>query len=296
MENKSNKRTDPQAADHLARNKDKKEEGHNEVSKFEKENTVQVEIEGEDTISTMELMRNIGLVCGGLLACRLITQRKYEVTVSNLTAKKRLLDGFKIGETRVLAKELIKDTLVVSFLGLPAYITDVEILQKLHGWGVSAVSEVKRRVWPGTKIADGTRFVKVKFTDTVQSLPYSVRFNIAMGPEYFRVIHDKQVRVCRICIQPGHILKDCPDFLCHSCGQQGHYARECSGKRNEDKCAICSFTMANCICEATEAEREDSVFVNDELSSEGGSGGENEMEEGTSLEKKCAGHLRLSWT
>ncbi|KAG7453544.1 hypothetical protein JOB18_037640 [Solea senegalensis] len=80
--------------------------------------------------------------------------------MTNAIGKRRLLDGFKIGTTSVLANKLDNDELVVYFLGLPAYITDKEILDKLHGWGVSAVSLIKRRMWPGTNIADGTRYLK----------------------------------------------------------------------------------------------------------------------------------------
>jgi len=231
--------------------------GINKLQKFEKENTVQIDLEGEEKISTLELMKNLKILCGGLLACRVLTEKKYEVTLSSAAGKRRLMDGFKIGTTNVIAKELINDELVVSFLGLPAYITDEEILGKLQGWGVSAVSAIRRRVWPGTQVADGTRFVKVKFTDTVQSLPYSTRFNTALGPEYFRVIHDKQVKVCRICIQPGHILRDCPEFLCHTCGVQGHYARECSAKKEKDKCQICHYTTKECKCNVSEHENKD---------------------------------------
>nr|XP_043881353.1 uncharacterized protein LOC122769119 isoform X2 [Solea senegalensis] len=59
-------------------------------------------------------------------------------------------------------------TLQIELQGLPAYITDKEILDKLHGWGVSAVSLIKRRMWPGTNIADGTRYLKV-FIDRVRT-------------------------------------------------------------------------------------------------------------------------------
>lgn len=47
-----------------------------------------------------------------------------------------------------------------------------------------------RRMWPGTNIADRTRFFKVRFNKQVQSLPYSTKFNTHNGAEYFRVIHD----------------------------------------------------------------------------------------------------------
>ncbi|KAJ8359057.1 hypothetical protein SKAU_G00155820 [Synaphobranchus kaupii] len=30
-----------------------------------------------------------------------------------------------------------------------------------------------------------------------------------------------------MCIQPGHILRECPEFNCHKSGVQGHFAREC---------------------------------------------------------------------
>ncbi len=57
--------------------------------------------------------------------------------------------------------------------------------------------------WPGTDITDGTRILKVKFLDTVKSLPYSTKFETVGGAEHFRVIHDRQVKVCRLCIQPA---------------------------------------------------------------------------------------------
>lgn len=165
---------------------------------YEKLLTVSVEVMGADNVSALELMKNVRQVCGGLFACRATGVNKYEMTMSHPRGKDRLLDGFKIRDSRVMAKELGNDELVVSFLGLPAYVNDAEILAKLRAWGVSAVSAIRRRKWPGTNIADGTRFVKVKFNETIQSLPYSVRYETATGYEYFRVIHDNQAKcVCR---------------------------------------------------------------------------------------------------
>lgn len=163
------------------------------------------------------------------------------------------MDGLRLKRSIICAKELVNDELVVSFLALPTYIEDGEILEKLAAWGVSAVSPVKRRMWPGTDIADGTRYMKVKFTDKVKSLPYSSRFETLQGIEHFRVIHDRQLKVCRNCIQPGHILRDCPEFTCFKCGEQGHYARECTKHK---KCPDCGEGKESCVCEVTAAFKE----------------------------------------
>lgn len=225
---------------------DKKERSNTGQMKFEKELTVVLEIDGGE-ITSMNLIKATKDMCGKITACRMINKNKYEVTVVSMQAKGRLLDGFRVGEARIHGREVTSDELVVSFMGLPAYIEDGEIITKLESWGVSAVSVVRRRMWPGTDVADGTRFVKVRFTDTVQSLPYSARFITAAGPEYFRVIHDRQVRVCRGCLQPDHVYRDCPEFLCRRCGKQGHYARECVEPR-ERRCHECGAFADACVC------------------------------------------------
>lgn len=83
------------------------------------------------------------------------------------------------------------------------------------------MSEIRRRKWPGSNVVDGTRFVKVRFAEWVASFSYSTKFNTEGESQFFRVIHDRQIRVCRLCLQPGHILRECPDFLCNRCGDQG---------------------------------------------------------------------------
>lgn len=189
-----------------------------------------MEIEGNDPI-TIELLKAVQLTCGRVLGCRAKNDKRWELTMSNIKGKERLLDGFKIKSSRIVATELIRDTKVVSFLNLPLYITGDHIKDKLCQWGVEPASNIRRRKWAGMEVYNGTRFLKVKFPENVSSLPYSTKFETLEGLEFFRVLHDQQVRVCRLCLQSGHILRDCPEFSCFRCKKQGHYARECTDRR-----------------------------------------------------------------
>lgn len=198
-----------------------KEQGPEDGLKYGKERTVVVELIGEDRITTMELLKSIKEVCGEVVGCRIKGARKYEVTMRDGNGKERLMDGFMMKDTKIMARDVMTNELIVSFMNLPVYITDGVIMGKLRSWGVAAVTDIRRRVWPGTEIVDGTRCCKVKFTDTVQSLPYSTKFETQEGGEYFRVIvnglrtMDKFQNIVQmknvdiLCLQETHWDNDC---------------------------------------------------------------------------------------
>ncbi|KAK2871874.1 hypothetical protein Q8A73_024603, partial [Channa argus] len=66
--------------------------------RYDRDLTVLAEVVGEEKVKTMELLRAMRDVCGGIVALRETGPNKYEVTVKSEAGKKRLLDGFKVGE------------------------------------------------------------------------------------------------------------------------------------------------------------------------------------------------------
>jgi hypothetical protein len=203
------------------------ETGEGRQKEYGKELTVDVEVEGTAVISMMDILREVAVQCGVVSGCRVRGEKNYEITMKDEVGKRKLLDGVRVKGALVHGREIVNSDMVVSFINLPVYMEDATILARLEEWGVRPISVIKRRKWPGTEIADGTRFLKVRFNEQVRSLPYSTKLETLRGAEYFRVIHDRQVRVCRLCIKPGHIFRECPDFKCFRCQKTGHYAREC---------------------------------------------------------------------
>ena len=61
-----------------------------------KELTVVLEVEGDGQVAVMELMRAVKMLCGGLVGCRVTGPKTFEVTLSHVKGKERVLDGFKI--------------------------------------------------------------------------------------------------------------------------------------------------------------------------------------------------------
>ncbi len=181
---------------------------------------------------------------GKLLAVRPRPDREYELTLDDEGMCDDLMDGLMIKEKMCEIRKLQTKECMVSFMHLPAYMDNKDILSKLEMWGVTPTSDIKRRYYPGTEIADGTRYLKVRFPKEVVSLPYSAKFETAEGAQYFRIMHDRQIKICRLCMDPGHVFKDCPDLKCYECEEQGHYARNC----NAVKCPDCKRALVKCEC------------------------------------------------
>jgi hypothetical protein len=88
----------------------------------------------------------------------------------------KLLHGIEINDVEYNVSLIFSDTTVVSFMKLPSYIEDEDIISKLQAKGIKLVSPVYRRAIPGTQVADGTRFVKCVFPPGFVALRSSFSF------------------------------------------------------------------------------------------------------------------------
>lgn len=78
---------------------------------------------------------------------------------------------------------------------------------------------MQSRYYPGTDIADDTRFMKIRLPPTLPFILYAVKLDNA----YYRVVHDNQKRMCGVVIPLNiyQVFKDCLDFVCFKSNGQG---------------------------------------------------------------------------
>ncbi|ESO90232.1 hypothetical protein LOTGIDRAFT_176823, partial [Lottia gigantea] len=176
----------------------------------------------------------------------------YDVTVvNNKLASVIARDGLLDGSEGLHCKLIDSRVKVVSFMHIPVYVSDKDIEVKLKSWGVTSCGPIIRKTkdYDGKKKYDGTRFVKVEFPPTVCSLPYATVFD---GQSY-SVRHNDQEKVCFICLLPGHVVSNCPEFKCFRCYKQGHGKKSCTSVL----CPRCNLYDWKCQC----LQPDDNVFT-----------------------------------
>lgn len=231
---------------------------------FGKEATITIKVVDNHTITAGDIIGCIedAIVKGCVYACIPRAADGYEVTVSNKAIAERLAQGVKCGEKTFQCNLLVSDTVVVSFLHLPAYILDEEIEEKLQKIGIKILSPIQRRYYKGTNVADGTRIVKVKFPKNIPSLSYLMKFDTVFGSQLFRVIHNDQAKVCALCYSQDHLMIDCEQYTCYKCEGRGHMKKQCTAT----KCVNCGLFPKRCQCSEDDEDESDDFDDEDEES------------------------------
>ena len=73
-------------------------------------------------------------MCGEVIGCRFKNPKSYELTMKNEEGKAKMMDGLRIQNNTVTAREINNDEMVVSFINLPTYIDD-ENYEQITGLG-----------------------------------------------------------------------------------------------------------------------------------------------------------------
>ncbi|ESO95995.1 hypothetical protein LOTGIDRAFT_174978 [Lottia gigantea] len=215
-----------------------------------KDNTVKVFIQDSKKYRACDIIELVENKLGthSVLACN----NSYDVTLINKTIASQLVnEGLINGDDGLHCKFVDSRIKVVSFMHIPVYVNDAEIFAKLDSWGVKPAGPLTRKTadFNGKRKYDGTRFLKVEFPPTKSSLPYATNFD---GLSY-SIRHNDQEKVCFVCLQPGHIISQCPELKCFKCQQPGHGKRSCVAVL----CPRCSLYDWKCECVASGA---DAVF------------------------------------
>lgn len=230
---------------------------------------------GSHDIEEDDILDAIEDICGDdtVMACVPCGKNIYEISMINTDCKNILLPRFNIGEVSVNASSVNETSTVVSIMHMPPYVTDATIAEKMESYNIQIVSPIFRKFRirkkrnRTRKVADGTRYFRVKFPKGVKSLPWSLSFHIEGVNRYFKTIHDNQMQVCFKCCSPDHMARDCSLNKCYSCLEFGHISKYCPDKY----CSECDERWTDCECSTDTDDEAEEDTDNEERKDEANS-------------------------
>jgi hypothetical protein len=133
--------------------------------------------------------------------------------------------GLRVRGKDVEVKLVARNVVTASFFGVPSYIINQDLTDKLRVLGVLQKAPWTRKTYddyPG--IESGIVFTRVELPPEVPSMPYAIK----VKDVHITVKHNGQVKVCNRCLSPDHLARSCPTGRkCYTCGLPGHLQREC---------------------------------------------------------------------
>ncbi|CAC5407197.1 unnamed protein product [Mytilus coruscus] len=149
-----------------------------------KEQTVVVLVGDNKTVKATDVIASVETEVGEgtVLACVTKSGNAYEITLIYKDALDLVVDtGFKVGEAIYKPNAIFSRDKVVSFFNVSHYGTDSEIRDKLLEFGAEVKSPIKKKMYPGTNVDNGTRYCAVRFPLDRQSLPYTMKMSTGVN-------------------------------------------------------------------------------------------------------------------
>ena len=206
----------------------------------------------DNTYNPKDVLRAIASDIGkeNIIGC-VKTSGQWIITLKNLEDADLLQEtGLNIKDDTCTVTGVTKSIVTVSLFGVPSWIDDRELSERLQEFGCTMKTGWTRKYYEDyPAIENGIRFVRLELPKNTKSLPYA----ITVGGVHMRLKHNGQIKVCNRCLSTDHIMKDCPQYTCRGCGEQGHSESRCP----EVKCFRCNqFGHKSFLCNEEDMELE----------------------------------------
>ena len=174
--------------------------------------TLKQAIENENTNNEIRVFQEIGA-----------NEYLIELT-SELQTQDIIENGFDAGSLHIRCHPPHGYYLNVSIMGLKAYISDDDVIEKLSNYGEIKGQVIRLKYKQDHELAgleNGNRLIRMVLTSP------SISYSLNIGGEWCRVIHNNQLVICSHCDETGHSRKNCPTIECRNCKQLGHISFHC---------------------------------------------------------------------